>query len=34
MIILVEESDPNWWEGSLNGKTGNFFCLNISFRPF
>ena len=31
MIILVEESDPNWWEGSLNGKTGVFFYfLNIN----
>ena len=24
MIVLVEQSDPNWWEGSLNGKTGLF----------
>jgi len=25
IIILIEECDPNWWEGSLNGKSGEFF---------
>lgn len=22
IITLIEECDPNWWEGSLNGKSG------------
>jgi signal transducing adaptor molecule len=22
VITLLEESDPNWWEGSINGRTG------------
>ena len=22
IITLIEESDPNWWEGSLNGHSG------------
>ena len=22
IITLIEQSDPNWWEGELNGKTG------------
>jgi signal transducing adaptor molecule len=24
IITLIEESDPNWWEGSLNGHSGLF----------
>ena len=23
IITLIEQSDPNWWEGELNGKTGS-----------
>ena len=29
IIILIEECDPNWWEGSLNGKSGDLRSLII-----
>jgi signal transducing adaptor molecule len=29
IIILIEECDPNWWEGSLNGKSGEILSSSI-----
>ena len=29
IITLIEESDPNWWEGSLNGRSGMSFHFFI-----